>query len=204
MTDWISVADVQSFIGSDVTDDTAQQLADSATGVVRDYLQRDIAQQTFTELYDTNGTDYILLNNWPVASISSVVIDGLPPLVPAAVRQPGYRISPSSPRKLEFAGYGKQPRGIDVVTVVYIAGFPVGTAPDPLSSASFAGSGLPTGVYMALKLTVAALYNAAMADPNLQSEGVAGVFSGSFHAGGVGSVPPGAMTLLQAYRRVAP
>lgn len=204
MAAWISVSDVQTWLGPDVDSTTAQMLADAATSAVQEFLQRDVSQQTLTEIYDSAGTDYILLDSWPVASISSVVIDGLPPLVPAAVQTPGYRVDRINPRKLQFAGLGKVPRGVENITVSYVAGYPIGTAPDPASTTKHVGTGLPPAIYTGLKLTAAAISNAQAADPNLASESTGGVFSGSFYQTGVGAVPPGARSLMQPYVRVAP
>lgn len=203
MVAWITVADVQAWLGPDVDTPTAQALADAATSTVLGFLQRDLSLQALTEIYDSNGTDYLLLNSWPVVSISSVVIDGIPPLVPAAVRTPGYRVDRIVPRKLQFAGLGKVPRGISNITVSYSAGYDMTLAPDPASTPSHSAGGPPPALNSALKLTAAAIYNAQAADPNLTSESTGGVFSGSFQAAGVGAVPPGARTMLQPYMRVA-
>lgn len=205
MTSWITPADVQTWLGPDVDNTTAQMLADAATASVRDYLQRDISLQTgLDEVYDSNNTDYILLNSWPVVSIASVTIEGLPPLVPAAARTPGYRLDRVVPRKLQLAGFGKIARGIMNIAVVYTAGYDMTLPADPASTVGFSNGGPPPSVYTALKLTAAAIYNAQAADPNLASESTGGVFSGSFYPSGVGAVPPGARSMLLPYLRVAP
>jgi hypothetical protein len=201
MGQWITTADVQTWLGPQIDDDTAVILAVAASDSVADYIERDLTQATVTEYYDSNGTDYILLNSWPVQSIASVTIlnwpSGGPTVPPAAPGTPGYRIDAFNPRKLVFAGYGKIPRGTMNITVTYTAGYNMsGTPGTP--------PGLPASIYQALKLTVNAIYNSQAADANLASENTAGVFSGSYYPTGVGCVPPGARSLLANYKRTAP
>jgi hypothetical protein len=210
MTSWISSADMKAYLCDDTVDDpTAQALADAATSAVRDYLKRDLEQRTYNEVYSTNNTDYIMLENWPVISIASVQISGIGP-IPAFnmanfgnPNNTGWVIDDANvTRKLRFAGYGRLPRpwnGVPNILVSYLAGYPIGTPPDPISSNWFAGTGLPTSIYTALKLTGSAIWNAQAADPNLAAESTIGVFSGQFYPTGVGAVPPGARFLLDPY-----
>jgi hypothetical protein len=204
MTSWISADDVAAYLC--ITDLVrAQMLADAVTGAIRDYLTRELEQVTYDELYQTNYTDYILLDNSPISSITSVTIQGYGAIQPVVLGQAGWRLDPQVPRKLQFMGYGRLPRSeTPNIEVVYVAGYPIGTPPDAKSSPWFAGTGLPTAIYEAMALTAAAMQNAQAADPNLQSESTAGVFSGTFYPTGVGAIPPGARTLLQAYTGVAP
>src|SRR3954467_11889598 len=109
MTSWISADDVAAYLGLD-DPVVAQQLADAATGAVRDVIGRDLAQRDYDELYQTNYTDYIMLEQSPVTAVSLVSIDGYPaPIQPAAMRQGGWVIDTVVPSKLRFMGYGKLP-----------------------------------------------------------------------------------------------
>lgn len=198
MTAWISGNDVQAWLGSDKIDLTsADSLAQVASDVLRDYLERDLElQSSISEVYDTNGTNYVLLNFWPVRSITSVLLNSQT-IQHAAPNQQGYLMDSFNPRKLKFALMGSLPRGEQNLSISYSAGYDV---TQPAGSAT----GLPGTVYQALKLTAAAIFNSQAADPNLASESTAGVFSGSFYPTGVGAVPPGARTLLVREIRVSP
>jgi hypothetical protein len=197
MTTWISASDVQAWIGADNVDNTtAAALATAATDAVRGYIERDVELGTFDEIYDSTGTNYILLNHWPVRTITAVKIETVP-VVPASFNHPGWRMDGFLPRKLIFAGRGIIPRGVMNVEIAYTAGY-------DLAQAAGSTTGLPADLATALKLTAAAIANAQAADPNLAGESTGGVFSGSFYPTGVGAVPPGARSLLQRFKRVAP
>ena len=195
MTAWISTADVQAWIGADLSTDQATDLADAATSVARDWLERDLELADFAEIYDSLGTDYVLLNAWPIRVVTSIAINNEAALAPAAFGRVGWVLDPSNPRKVRFPGR-KVPRGIQNIAVSYTAGY-------DLTQPAGAPTGLPGAVRKALQLIASAIDNAQAADPNLASENTGGVFSGSFYASGVGAIPPGARTLLQPYRRVA-
>jgi hypothetical protein len=204
MPSWIAAADVAAYLCLE-DQGRGQTLADIATGAVRDYLGRDIEQRAYDEFHYTNNTDYILLTNYPVVSISLVEIAGWGPVTPVAINQRGWRIDPAVPRKLIFAGYGKLPRAsVPNIEVKYVAGYPTDSTPDPDSTTWLAGKGIPTSIYEALLLTAAAIHTAQAGDPNLQSESTAGVFSSSFYPTGIGAIPPAARSYLQAYIGYAP
>lgn len=196
MTSWITSAAIQGWLGSDVDDPTATELAMVVTDAVRDYIEREIELASYTEVLDSNGTNFVLVNYWPIQTLTSIAINGEPPLVPAAFNVPGYQLDPVNKRKIVFPGR-KVARGVSNIAVAYTAGYDL-TA--PIGSAT----GLPGSLWQALKLTASAIYNSAAADPNLTSENTAGVFSGSFQQAGVGAIPPGARSYLQPFKRVAP
>lgn len=197
MPAWITAADLQTWFAGDIDAPTATALASDATDAVRDYLERDLALQELTEAYDTTGTNYVLLNFWPVRAVTQVVLNGTTVVPPAAFNTPGWRLSPIVPRKLEFPGYAKLARSTMNLSVSYTAGYDLAAAAgDPMA--------IPGSVATAIKLTAAAMWNAQAADPNLSGESTGGVFSGQFYPTGVGAVPPGARSLLQVHKRVAP
>lgn len=196
MTAWISPSDIQAWLGSDVDNTTALILADAVTDAAKSFLERDLALQTVAELLDSNGTDYVLVSHWPIRVLTSIAINAEPPLGLAAFNRPGYQLDPANTRKIRFPGR-KVPRGVSNVAVNYTAGY-------DLTQAVGSATGLPADIHTALKLTAGAIYNAPAADPNLASENTGGVFSGSFHATGVGAIPPGARGYLSRYHKVAP
>jgi hypothetical protein len=198
MTAWIADTDVQGWIGADkIALDAAGSLAQTATDVVMSYIERDVSLTTTSDFYDTNGTDFILLNHWPVISIGSVTLNGTP-LVPAAPNVRGWRMDSFNQRKLIFAGMGKQIRGnMNCQVIDLVAGY---DTTQPLGSPTALGG----HIVQALKLTAAAIFNSQAADPNLANESMTGVFSGTFYATGVGAIPPGARTLLTREMRASP
>lgn len=176
-----------------ITADDAAGLASDATDAVQSVLERDLAQvSNLTETHDGNGTDFILLNRWPIVSVSSVMLNRQT-VLPAGYQQQGWLLDPVNQRKLILSGYGKI-RGVQNIAVTYTAGYDItgsGTPP------------LPGPIKRAILLTAAAMYTAQAADPNLASEQTAGAFSGSFNPNGVGDVPPGARALLRSYQRMS-
>lgn len=199
MTAWVTSAAVIAWIGADKIDSAdAAQLASDATDAVQAVLNRDLELQTTALVYyGTNGTDYLLLDDWPIRSIGSVTLNSLA-ISPAAPLSPGWVMDRFNPRKLIFSQMGKQIRAeMNVILTNVVTGY-------DLTQAVGSATGLPGHVSRALLLTAAAIFNAQAADPNLASESTAGVFSGSFYASGVGAVPPGALSLLKNEMRVAP
>jgi hypothetical protein len=201
MSAWISPTDLQNYIGADkVSLDEATMLAAAATQAVQAYIDRDLSlYQGTSDWYDSNGTNFILLDRWPIRSLTSLSVSGLVvyALAPPAVQR-GWTIDRSNSRKLIFQGFDRIPRGVQNINVVgLVAGYDLD---QPVGSST----GLPYEVWLALRLTAAAIFNAGAADPNLMSENTAGVFSGSYDVTGVGAVPRGARTLLAGEMRVAP
>lgn len=201
MTAWVTADEVRAYLGADiVTTDDAETLALGATSLVSDFISRDLELHTEAfAWYDANGTNYILAHRYPVRTIGSLTYQGtlLRPWMNPQNTPQGYRIEGGARRKIVFEGFDRlvrQPRAIQITNIV--SGYDL-TAPPGSDTA------LPSSVKRALLLTASALFAAQAADPNLTSESTAGVFSGAFHAGGVGSIPPGARTLLLAYERVA-
>ena len=199
MTVWIPAEDVQAWIGpAAITLDDAAVLAQIASDAVQSVVQRDLSLTAgITDTYDTNGTNYVLLNYWPIRAIAAISLNGQA-IGAAGYQLSGWKLDPVNTRKVSFPGMGNLGRGIQNLTVSgLVAGYDVTQPP----GGTYA---LPANVYQALRLTAAAIFNSQAADPNLTAESTAGVFSGSFAASGVGAVPPGARTLLLPEMRVAP
>lgn len=197
-TPWISGDVVQAWLGADkITIDAASDLAAVATDLAMNEINRDLSRVTgISEYYDTNGTDYILLNYWPVVSIGGVSIVGQTVLPNVPNGTPGWRLDPLNSRKLYLGRkYARCPQNVLVsnLSAGYDVTLPIGTK-----------GALPGTVFHALRLIASAVFNSQAADPNLASESTVGAFSGTFYAAGVGTVPPGAASLLKNEMRVAP
>lgn len=73
---WVSLADVKAFLdissGDTDNDDLVTNLINQATTLVETYIDRTVLSTTYTnEVYDGNGANEILLNNYPVTALSS-------------------------------------------------------------------------------------------------------------------------------------
>lgn len=75
--DFITVQDLSSYLGRDVTsDDGATFAIGAACDTVRSIAEQAFTYGTATETYDGTGTDCILLRRLPVANAGTVSVDG--------------------------------------------------------------------------------------------------------------------------------
>ena len=91
-------------------------LGDLITGVsaaIRNYVERDLLVQTYTERQDGNGKPEMFAAHWPIVSVQSLSIDGLT-IPPAAVQ--------FDDQLLMLVGY-RFVRGRRNVQITYTAGF---------------------------------------------------------------------------------
>ncbi|MEE6450528.1 head-tail connector protein [Gottfriedia acidiceleris] len=72
---------VKSYLKIDSTqtydDDRLIGLINACSTAIEDYCKRKFKEQTLTEDYDGTGTKYLLLDQYPVKSITSVAIEGI-------------------------------------------------------------------------------------------------------------------------------
>lgn len=187
---------MQNWIGTDKIDPTsAASLALAVSDTIRNHIARDITLGTWTEYYDGNGTNYVLLKHWPVVSIGQVLLNKQA-VLPATPDQDGWIIDDFNTRKLIFT-QGKIYGRMMIQVVNLQAGYDV---TQPIGSAT----GLPGHIGQALLLTASAFFNSSAFDPNLTSEQVEGVFTGTVWPTGAGAIPPAALSLLVNEVRVAP
>lgn len=78
MADLTSLANAKQWLGlTQNTDDALlTQLIAAASSLVRSYTKRDILLQAYTELRDGSGGSSLVVENYPITSISNVVVDG--------------------------------------------------------------------------------------------------------------------------------
>ena len=131
-----TLTNAKNWSGVTTTNDDAllTRLIGSASRFLLNYLQRPtLFQNTFTEVYDGVGNRVQMLRNWPVLSISSLII-GMQ-TIPAApspttgygcgyVLDPWDGFPPGRPQALTLRGYEFW-RGNSNVEVTYTAGFVV-------------------------------------------------------------------------------
>lgn len=120
--DLTTVLKVKSFLGIENTTDDAK-LADLVTrcsAAIATFLSRAIATTTFTEKYDGNGSDVLMLRNYPLASVSSLTVDGAAVTASAdGLTNYGFGLGDTY---IFFVG-GVFPRGRRNVAITYSAGF---------------------------------------------------------------------------------
>ena len=138
LADLTTAAAVQTWCGvtpSTSADAQFSGLATAASRVVMNYINRPaLNRTTFVELYDGNGKDRMLIRNWPVASISSLMINGI--TIPQSTGTPGttnatangYWLEsaevapPGQMQSLYLYGYCFQ-KGIQNIGLSYVAGY---------------------------------------------------------------------------------
>lgn len=133
--DLTTIAAVKVLTGAATADDAiTQTLITKASFYANDYTGRILAQQTFTEIYDGDGSDILFLKNYPITSVTTVHQDsdrvfGSDTLV-AATDYLTYEDN----RKLVGTGT-RWFRDVQTIKVVYVAGFEIGSIPEDLVNA---------------------------------------------------------------------
>lgn len=128
-----TLANVKAWAGVTTSNDDAllTRLIGSASRFILSVLQRPtLFQNVFTDVFDGVGQRGQMLRNFPVLSVSSVLIDGQ--VIPAAVGQTGsgYVLDPwdgfppGRPQSIALRGYSFC-RGYDNISISYTAGFVV-------------------------------------------------------------------------------
>lgn len=203
MADFIGLAALK--LALDVTDTSADaQLAmlnGAATSLMIDWMNRDPRADDFKERANGLGSGKLLVNQYPIIAVASIAITragfrsdtraGFGSDKPAAF---GQTLQPELlvPSQWDFddnliwrTDGGGFPRGSRNVTVAYTAGL------DPV----------PKSLALAATYTVRALLTARKVDLNSSGESWAGVSSQTWSAGGPGTVPVAAQTILGNYAR---
>lgn len=121
MPDLVTLADVKRHLGTAATSDDAllSSLITQVSSAVASRLSRELLTGARTETRDGNGKTKLVLNDYPVTAVSSVVVDGI--AIPPApdVLTPGYRFSSTA---ITLNGYCFA-RGQQNVELAYTAGF---------------------------------------------------------------------------------
>jgi len=129
--DLTTVAKVKSHLGiaDAVVDPLLQNIITAASRWMLSQMKRNIRSQTYTEVFNGDGTYGITLTHGPVKSITSVSVDGETISARATVTGTGYVLQND---RLCLVGYSF-PEGTANVTVVYVAGYD--TVPEDLDQA---------------------------------------------------------------------
>ena len=182
--DLVDLATVKEWLG---VDDTAQdavlgRLITVASTAIQNSLNRpSLAPKTYAERLDGTGTGTVPVTNYPIISVTSLLVDGVPIPVADGPLGAGFRWDNHC---IFLNGRGQRfPYGRGLIDVVYTAGQPI-----------------PPDVEQACLLTVQAMWSSMDIDPNLASESSGG---GSFsYRETPGAIPAAAKALLAQHRRV--
>lgn len=144
MTDLTTLADVKAWAKiSNTTDDQLLQrlITAASTGIVNVLNRGDIFSRQYIERYDGNGSQRLMLRQWPVTALSALSIDGVS--IAAQTSYPlgtGYLLTPwdgigsGSPCFLDVFGYAFN-KGRQNISVTYTAGYQTSAIPDDLAQA---------------------------------------------------------------------
>lgn len=158
---------------------------DMASEMVAQFCNRDLSRGSATEIYRGTGSPEIFLRRTPVVLVSSVVDEG------GAVEVEADLISIRRKGGSGFSLGGQQVFAAGrMVEVTYTAGY----------------SPMPRDVVLATCIAAKGVLSAAVIDPNLSGESIAGVTSFSVDQPGAGALPRAAQSLLSGYilRYVSP
>ena len=114
---------------SDTTKDNfLEQILNSAYKLLEDHIGYSLLQETITEYQNGNGTNKLVLEKWPVASITSIHVDSLRVFGSDTLIDSGdYYFDPDSGIVDCFKSDGTTPGwfpcGIKNVKVIYLAGY---------------------------------------------------------------------------------
>jgi len=133
--DLTTVAAVKAITGAAATDDVlTQDLITKASFWVNKYTSRILAQQTFTEYYDGDGSDTLFLNNYPISSITTVHQDSDRAFGITTLVDSGDYFTYVDNRKLIGDG-DSWDMGKQTIKVVYVAGYAIGSIPEDIVNA---------------------------------------------------------------------
>lgn len=166
-------------LASTADDDLLGRLITATSVLIETWLDRPIAEASYTETRDGSGSRVMSLAVTPVASVQSLMINGNRVLPAPDVTRPGYLFSAT---RLALLGY-RFAKGLGNVVVSYTAGY-AETPPD---------------VEQACISLAAARYR-ERDRIGLSAKGLAGETT-QFS---VRDMPPDAAMLLQQYRKVVP
>lgn len=136
--DLTTLAAVKSYITAPAADAVISGLITRISGHIRAAMNRGIlVPTTYTQQFSGQGTQQLVLPEWPLLSLTSLKIDGLPIPVSPQVDDPssfnvtyGYRfqpwsgVPPGNPAVLDLIGYSFR-GGLQNTIVSYVAGYQV-------------------------------------------------------------------------------
>jgi uncharacterized phiE125 gp8 family phage protein len=116
-------------INNNNEDSLLDRLITAVSANVESYLNRKILVASYTEWYDGTGTDRLLLTQYPVTAVQSVMMDGVTVSAAADATSTGWSFDDVG----IFYQFGKFTRNRQNVKVTYTAGY--ATAPQDIQQA---------------------------------------------------------------------
>jgi hypothetical protein len=113
-----------------------------STGIANSLQRPSLVRTTFTEVRDGVGNRRMTLRNWPVVSVSSVIVNGCSIPASAAFGQSGYSpttwdgTNAGNPQEIVLCGY-ELIRGAGNVQIVYQAGYCVQNEAQNVGSSTY-------------------------------------------------------------------
>lgn len=155
-------------------------LIEAASSAIEAYLGRKLRLGQHEEWLDGHGRNFIWTRQAPLVSVEALEIDRrpVPEAPPGGV---GYEIRGD---RIFLTGWAFT-KGKGNIYLCYIAGY----------------EEVPAVIQEACLLTVQAITTASSMDLNLSGESVPGVYSASYSQLGPGSIPMGARSMIDPYRR---
>lgn len=127
----VTLEDVRPWVLKESTlssDDTLlQSLIDAASALVVNFVNRDLVTTTYSEIYDGKGQRRLILRNYPIQTVESLLVDGVNVIAAPNQLAGGYVFNTTS---VAFRGFGTFSCGIQNVLVGYTAGYD--TVPDDI------------------------------------------------------------------------
>lgn len=166
--------------------DTTQGGVTAALAIAEAYCGRKLAQATLTEVYDGDGTDELLLDAHPVASVTSVTITddaGAAAVILGAEFRVRGKLGIIKFKPNSTADYRTFPEGFQNISVVYVAGYAT----------------LPGDVQEALPIIESWLRSQVGVDLSLQSERLGDY---QYTRAVAAEIPAAARALLARYRDI--
>ena len=192
--DLVTLAQAYAWLGiTPGSDDANLQLAISAySQLIADFCSRTLVSASFSEVYDGRDKPRLVLRNYPIISVSSLSIYGIPQSLATSPYGPGYTYSG---RCVDLQGGDVFTRGLGNIAITYQAGFTT----------------IPADIQMACLDWMKASYLSRTNNPALASHR-AGDTEEKFEPGGavtklassVVPMPPTVFATLSQYQNVVP
>jgi uncharacterized phiE125 gp8 family phage protein len=126
----VSLDDMRSYLGFTDTDTERDEVLGYLLTIVSEfadtYTRRTLLEAEHSEYYDGTGTETLMLNNYPVSAVHSLVIDYVGFTSTEVADTSEYRVD--SDRGMVTYQY-TWPRGTRNIKAVYTAGYTLGTVP---------------------------------------------------------------------------
>lgn len=134
----VSLSDAKAFLKiSGATEDTViENMINRASSFANNFTQRSLLQRSNSESYSGDGTDILILKNYPVSSISDIRIDDgtYGGLAPDPTSSDDYVFERSS-GIIKFKNGVVAVNGFSNVSVAYVAGYTLATVPASVQEA---------------------------------------------------------------------